>query len=208
MFCVHTDPGFASGDRTFRAKRAVPAERDTVAAWNVVYQDFIHHSIRTLAWFLPEATDFSGMSSENLPEVYSLLITRRNFGRIRFPFFNNSPYTGRLRIDWLRLVPVECLWRNHDATNYVTFSAPHIRYLYNARELVWLFEARVALCHGSLTARSSTSPSLIRFLQRHTNVHVYTLTMTSRNCGMLIIDFPAFWLDAPDFWVQGTSRWC
>ena len=79
MYCVHTHPGLASGDRTFRAKRAVPAERDTVAAWNVVYQDFIYHSIRTLAWFLPEAARFSETSSENLLEVYSLLIMWRNF---------------------------------------------------------------------------------------------------------------------------------
>ena len=41
MCCVHIHPGFASGGRTFRAKQAVPAERDTFAAWNVEYQDFI-----------------------------------------------------------------------------------------------------------------------------------------------------------------------
>ena len=42
--CVYTHLGFTSGDRTFRAQWAVPAECDTVAAWNVVYQDFISHS--------------------------------------------------------------------------------------------------------------------------------------------------------------------
>ena len=88
MCCVHTHPSFTSGDWTFQARRAVPAERDTVAAWNVVHQDFIYHSIRTLAWFLPVAVHFSETSLENLPEVYSLLITGRNFCAYTFSVFS------------------------------------------------------------------------------------------------------------------------
>ena len=80
-------PGFASGDRTFRAKRAVPAECDTVTACNVVYQDFIYHSIRMLAWFLPEAAHFSETNFENLSEVDSLLIMWRNFWVYTFSVF-------------------------------------------------------------------------------------------------------------------------
>ena len=41
-------------------------------------------------------THFSETSSENLLEVYSLLITWRNFWAYTF---SNSSYTGRLRID-------------------------------------------------------------------------------------------------------------
>ena len=88
MYCVHTHPGFASGDRTFRAKRAVPAERDTFAAWNVEYQDFIYHSIRTLAWFLPEAARFSETSPENLPEVHASLIIPKNVVAHSLPIFS------------------------------------------------------------------------------------------------------------------------
>ena len=48
---------------------------------------YTHHSIRTLAWFLSEAARFSEMSSENLLEVYSLLIIRRNFWGYTFSVF-------------------------------------------------------------------------------------------------------------------------
>ena len=39
-------PGSTSGNDTICAQRAVPTERNTVAARNVVYQDFIHCSLR------------------------------------------------------------------------------------------------------------------------------------------------------------------
>ena len=95
MCCVHTHPGFMSSNRIFRAKRVVPAERNKFAAWNVEYQDFICHSIRSLAWFLPEAARFSETSSENLPKVHTSFIIRSHALTSDF-----SPYTGHLWIDW------------------------------------------------------------------------------------------------------------
>ena len=87
MPCVHMHPGFASGDWTLCTQWAVPAECDTVAAWNVVYQDFISHSIRTLAWFLPEAARFSKTSLENLPEVHASLIIPKKVVACSLPIF-------------------------------------------------------------------------------------------------------------------------
>ena len=93
MYCVHTHPGFASGDWTFHTKWNVTQLQPET--WYI--KTSYYHFIRTLAWFLPEATHFSEKSSENLPEVYSLLIMQRNFWVYTFSVF--SVY-GMLA-DWL-----------------------------------------------------------------------------------------------------------
>lgn len=72
MPCVETHPASTSVNHTHCAKQAILKECDMNAAWNemwCIYQDCIHLSLRTLAWFSPETTYFSQTSSENLPKV-------------------------------------------------------------------------------------------------------------------------------------------
>lgn len=77
-----------------------PKSQDHSYSFYLVYKTS-HRSLRTLAWFLSEATYFSETTFKNQPEDMLILIMWRNIlaYNITFSFLNNSPGMGHLWID-------------------------------------------------------------------------------------------------------------